>query len=97
VRYAVKFDFDTDASIRSGTKVLIYSDMMKAAGMFNTLSLAYALAKPVKVKGGSINILGSWLYEVEVNDDASAEARVKAGDALLVDFAPEMAVNIDEL
>lgn len=93
--YAVKFDFDTDVSIRSGTKILVYPQMIDAAAMFNTLSLAYALAKPVAVKGGSINVLGTWLYEVDASDEVGAIEEVKAGAAVLVDFAPELAIDLE--
>ncbi len=95
--YAVKFEFDTETSMRSATRVLVYPTMLEAVSIFHPLSLAYAQAKPVVVNNGkSINILGTWLYEVDEQDSDRAVEVVTAGRALLVDFAPELAIDIDD-
>jgi hypothetical protein len=97
MRYAVKFEFDTSTSMGTGSKILVYPQKTPACAMYNTLSLAYARARPVTVNGGrKIDVLGTWLYEVDAEDHDKIIAEVKSGNATLIDFAPEIAVDLDK-
>ena len=83
MHYAVKFEFDTSTSMGTGTKILVYPQKIPACAMYNTLSLAYALARPVTVKGGrKIDVLGTWLYEIDAedHDEIVAEVRERKSD-----------------
>lgn len=95
--YAVKFEFEIDNVVRTGTKILTYSDMMKAAGVFNMLAYSYAMAQSLKdSKGRPFDVLGVWKYEVDEKNHEAAVRAVNEGRALLIDEAPEVAFDLDE-
>jgi hypothetical protein len=96
--YAIKFEFEIDNIDRTGTKILTYSDMMKAAGVFNMLSYSYAMAQPLRdSKGRSFDVLGVWKYEVDEKNHEDTVRAVSEGRALLIDEAPEVAFDLDEV
>ncbi len=84
--YAAKFEYDTPTSIGTGTKIVPCENLKDAAGMFQTMLLARALAKPVRVRGGkTIDIPGTWFFEVDCNSIGKVRALMESGNAILMD------------
>jgi len=85
--YAIEIEFDTDASLHSKTAILPpYSQLERAAGMFNRLTLARALANEVPVTGGGkVYVLSARMYEVDATSALECITAVKSGSAHLID------------
>ena len=99
--YVVKIEFDNDTSIKTGIQFFCEEKLIKAARIFNTMSYAYALAQPFPAKDKSgkvqkVDILGVWIYEAVSLTSEGAIAEVKAGNATLIDNAPEIAFDLEE-
>jgi hypothetical protein len=88
--YAVKFEFDTETSMRAATEVLLYPTMEKAIAMRHTLNLKHAFGEPMAVSGGKkVDVLSYSVWEVDESDPDKAIAKVKAGDAILIEESTE--------